>query len=172
MMRRFARLFFSIPLILAFIAQFMTAPPSHAYVLHGYHLLDLMRREMGSARSLQVVQDLSIQPGTLSPDDGRTVQETLSYRFPTAFRSEFTAADGEHIRVFSNGRSVTVVDRRIVSDAEGELDRFKDIFLYNTRDLLKKRLAELGVAAASYPSSPGRSASASRVDCSEVIDLS
>lgn len=146
-MRRFARLIFSIPLILAAIGQFMTAPAAHAYVLHGYHLLDLMRREMGSARSLQVVQNLSIQQGSLSPDDVLTVQETLSYRFPTAFRSEFTTSDGEHIRVFSSGRSVTVVDRRIVSDTEGELDRFKDIFLFNTRDLLIKRLADLGVAA-------------------------
>ncbi|MFZ0610602.1 MAG: hypothetical protein WAM73_00030 [Desulfobacterales bacterium] len=146
-MRRSARLLFLIPLILAAIGQVMTAPPSFAYVLHGYHLLDLMRREMGSARSLQVVQDLSIQQSTLSPDDLLTVQETLSYRFPTAFRSEFTASDGEHIRVFSDGRSVTVVDRRIVSDTEGELDHFKDVFLFNTRDLLKKRLADLGVAA-------------------------
>lgn len=147
MIRRSGKLLFSILLALAIVGQFSTTPGGHAYVLHGYHLLDLMRREMGSARSLQVMQDLSIQQGTLSPDDVLTVQETLSYRFPTAFRSEFTASDGEHIRVFSNGRSVAVVDRRIVSDTEGELDRFKDIFLFNTRDLLIKRLGDLGVAA-------------------------
>ncbi len=146
-MRRFARFLFFVPLLLAAIGPFMTTPSSHAYVLHGYHLLDLMRREMGSARSLQVFQNLSIQQGSLAPDDMLTVQETLSYRFPSAFRSEFTASDGEHIRVLSNGRSVTVVDRRIVSETESELDRFKDIFLYDTRDSLKKRLADLGVAA-------------------------
>jgi outer membrane lipoprotein-sorting protein len=123
-----------------------TAPPSHAYVLHGYHLLELMRREMGTARSLEVIQKLTIQESVL-PTEAVVVQETLSYRFPDAFRSEFASAAGEHIQVFSNGRALTVVDRRIVSDTESELDHYKDIFLYNTRELLKNRLSQLGVAA-------------------------
>ena len=144
-MRRYALILFSILTLMVPFGPILTAPPSHAYVLHGYHLLDLMRREMGTARSLEVVQKLTIQESVL-PTEATAVQETLSYRFPVAFRSEFASAAGDHIQVYSNGRALTVVDRRIVSDTESELDHYKDIFLFNTRELLINRLSQLGVA--------------------------
>jgi len=146
MTRRYAQILISILLLLVPFAPIVTVPPSHAYVLHGYHLLELMRREMGTARSLEVIQKLTIQESVLSAE-AVAVQETLSYRFPVAFRSEFVSAAGEHIQIFSNGRALTVVDRRIVSDTESDLDHYKDIFLFNTRELLKNRLSQLGVAA-------------------------
>ncbi|MGA8020862.1 MAG: hypothetical protein WCA42_18490 [Desulfobacterales bacterium] len=146
MTRRYAQILISILLLLVPFAPIVTVPPSHAYVLHGYHLLELMRREMGTARSLEVIQKLTIQESVLSTE-AVAVQETLSYRFPVAFRSEFVSAAGEHIQIFSNGRALTVVDRRIVSDTESDLDHYKDIFLFNTRELLKNRLSQLGVAA-------------------------
>lgn len=146
MTRRYVQTLFSILLLLAPFGLIVTAPPSHAYVLHGYHLLELMRNEMGTARSLEVIQKLTINESALPPEV-MAVQETLSYRFPVAFRSEFATAAGEHIQIFSNGRALTVVDRRIVSETESELDHYKDIFLYNTRELLKNRLSQLGVAA-------------------------
>jgi outer membrane lipoprotein-sorting protein len=146
MTRRYAQILISILLLLVSFPPIETVPPSHAYVLHGYHLLDLMRREMGTARSLEVIQKLTIQESVLSAE-AVAVQETLSYRFPVAFRSEFVSAAGEHIQIFSNGRALTVVDRRIVSDTESDLDHYKDIFLFNTRELLKNRLSQLGVAA-------------------------
>jgi outer membrane lipoprotein-sorting protein len=145
MMRRYAPILFSILLLPVLFVPIVTVPPSHAYVLHGYHLLELMRREMGTARSLEVMQKLTVQENIL-PTETVAMQETLSYRFPVAFRSEFTSAAGEHIQIFSNGRALTAVDRRIVSDTESELDHYKDIFLYNTRELLKNRLSQLGVA--------------------------
>ncbi|MGA8242676.1 MAG: hypothetical protein WB818_19035 [Desulfobacterales bacterium] len=146
MTRRYAQILTSILLLLVPFGPIATVPPSHAYVLHGYHLLELMRHEMGTARSLEVIQKLTIQE-SVSPTEAVAVQETLSYRFPVAFRSEFISAAGEHIHIFSNGRALTVVDRRIVSDTESEFDHYKDIFLYNTRELLKNRLLQLGVAA-------------------------
>jgi outer membrane lipoprotein-sorting protein len=145
-MHRYAQILFTILLLLVPLSPIATAPPAHGYVLHGYHLLDLMRHEMGTARSLEVIQKLTIPEG-LSPTEAVAVQETLSYLFPMAFRSEFVSAAGEHIQLFSNGRALTVVDRRIVSNTESELDHYKDIFLYNTRELLKNRLSQLGVAA-------------------------
>jgi outer membrane lipoprotein-sorting protein len=145
MMRRYAQILFLILLLLVTFSPIVTAPPSHAYVLHGYHLLELMQREMGTARSLEVIQKLTVQESVL-PTEVVSVQETLRYRFPVAFRSEFDSAAGEHIQIFSNGRALTVVDRRIVSDTESELDHYKDIFLFNTRVLLKNRLSQLGVA--------------------------
>lgn len=144
-MRRYAQILFSILLLLVPFGPIVTAPPSQAYVLHGYHLLELMRREMGTARSLEVIQKLTIHESIL-PTEAVAVQETLSYLFPVAFRSEFASAAGAHTHIFSNGRALTVVDRQIVSDTESELDRYKDIFLFNTRELLKNRLLQLGVA--------------------------
>ncbi len=144
-MRRYALILFSILTLMVPFGPILTAPPSHAYVLHGYHLLDLMRREMGTARSLEVVQKLTIQESVLTTE-ATAVQETLSYRFPVAFRSEFASAAGDHIQIYSNGRALTVVDGRIVSDTESELDHYKDIFLFNTRELLIKHLSQLGVA--------------------------
>lgn len=146
MTRRYALILVSILTLMVPFGPILTASPSHAYVLHGYHLLDLMRREMGTARSLEVIQKLTIQESVL-PTEAVAVQETLSYRFPVAFRSEFASAAGEHIQIFSHGRVLTVVDGRIVSDTESELDHYKDIFLFNTRELLINRLSQLGVAA-------------------------
>ncbi len=145
-MRRYAQILFSILTLILPFGPILTAPPTHAYVLHGYHLLDLMRREMGTARSLEVIQKLTIQESVL-PTEAMAVQETVSYRFPVAFRSEFASTVGEHIQIFSNGRALTVVDGRIVSDTESEFDHYKDIFLFNTRELLIKCLSQLGVAA-------------------------
>jgi outer membrane lipoprotein-sorting protein len=145
MMRRFAAILFFCLTVSVPFDPFVTASPAHAYVLHGYHLLELMQREIGTARSLQVIQKLTVQESVLAAE-ALAVQETLSYRFPGAFRSEFTSAAGEHIRVFNNGRSVRIVDRHIVSDTESDLDHYKDIWLYNTRESLKTRLTELGVA--------------------------
>ncbi len=145
-MRRYAQVLVCILTILLPCGPILTAPPSHAYVLHGYHLLDLMRREMGTASSLEVIQRLTIQESVL-PAEAVAVRETVSYRFPVAFRSEFVSADGEHIQIFSKGQALTVVDGRIVSDTESELDHYKDIFLFNTRELLINRLSRLGVAA-------------------------
>jgi outer membrane lipoprotein-sorting protein len=146
MMRRYAQILFSILTLILPFGPILTPPPTHAYVLHGYHLLDLMRREMGTARSLEVIQKLTIQESAL-PTEAIAVQETVSYRFPVAFRSEFASAVGEHIQIFSNGRALTVVDGLIVSDTESEFDHYKDIFLFNTRELLIKCLSQLGVAA-------------------------
>lgn len=145
-MRRYAQILFSILTLILPFGPILTPPPTHAYVLHGYHLLDLMRREMGTARSLEVIQKLTIQESAL-PTEAIAVQETVSYRFPVAFRSEFASAVGEHIQIFSNGRALTVVDGLIVSDTESEFDHYKDIFLFNTRELLIKCLSQLGVAA-------------------------
>jgi outer membrane lipoprotein-sorting protein len=104
-----------------------------------------MCREMGSARGLQVDQELSVLE-SFPATERLVLQETVSYRFPVAFRSEFTSAAGRHIQILFGGRALTVVDRRIVAEAANDLDHYKDIFLYNTPDLLKNRLVDLGVA--------------------------
>lgn len=120
-------------------------PTAQAYVLHGYHLLEMMTRELGRARSLQVTQKLVITDLS-NPYQPIELRETLSYVFPDEFRSESVSAAGSRIHVSSRGRYLTVLDGRIVSDKESELDLYKDLFLYNSRELLKNRLLRLGVA--------------------------
>ncbi len=134
----------SLVLLLA-ISSIADPPATKAYVLHGYHLLDLMLKEMGSARELQVVQKSTLEDA-VTPEVTAGVNETISYLIPGAFRSEFTSAQGDHIHVFSNGRSLTIFNQRIVSESESDLDRYKDIFLFNTRQLLKNHLMRLGMA--------------------------
>jgi outer membrane lipoprotein-sorting protein len=134
----------SLVLLLA-ISSIADPPATKAYVLHGYHLLDLMLKEMGSPRELQVVQKSTLEDA-VTPELTAGVNETISYLIPGAFRSEFTSAQGDHIHVFSNGRSLTIFNQRIVSESESDLDRYKDIFLFNTRQLLKNHLMRLGMA--------------------------
>jgi hypothetical protein len=140
------RIFTILALVVLLAVPLAAVPPNAAaYVLHGYHLLDLMLKEIGSIRELQVEQR-SILEEMVSPGLTTSVDETVSYLLPGAFRSEFSSAVGEHIHVYSGGRSVTIVNQRIVSERESDLDRYKDLLLYNTREMLKKHLRLLGMA--------------------------
>ena len=134
----------SIALLLA-VPSVAIPPDAKAYVLHGYHLLDLMLKEIGSARELQVVQKSTIEDA-FNPEVTAGINETVNYLLPGAFRSEFTSAAGDHIHVFSGGRSLTILNKRIVSEKESDLDRYKDIFLFNKREALKNHLVKLGMA--------------------------
>ncbi len=134
----------SLVLLLA-ISSIADPPETKAYVLHGYHLLDLMLKEMGSARELQVVQKSTLEDAG-TPEVATGVNETISYLIPGSFRSEFTSAAGNHIHIYSGGRSLTILNQHIVSERESDLDRYKDIFLFNSRELLKNHLQRLGIA--------------------------
>ena len=135
----------SISLILLLLILSLAIPyGSKAYVLHGYHLIDLMFNELGSIKALKVNQKSTIEDAT-ALDDTTSVNETISYLIPGAFRSEFTSAAGEHIHVLSGGRSLKIINQRIVSQSESVLDRYKDIFLFNSREQFKNHLVQLGM---------------------------
>jgi outer membrane lipoprotein-sorting protein len=69
----------------------------------------------------------------------------VSYLLPGSFRSEFTSEAGDHIHVFSGGRSLKILNQRIVSQSESTIDRYKDIFLFNSRAQFINHLIRLGV---------------------------
>jgi len=73
------------------------------------------------------------------------LEETLSYLFSTAFRSDARSRDSERIHVVSGDRSLTIVDGNIAPAAANRFDLYKDILLYRTREELADRLLELGV---------------------------
>ena len=143
----------SAAILISLVALLCAGTLANAFVLLGPHILELMRKELGTAEQLLVSQKLILyqedfEEGTIVLD------EKLRYVFPDTFRSEILSENVEVIHVFSKGRSVTVIDGKITSDRETELDHYKDIILYNTRELLEDRLPKYGLDV--YTSSLGR----------------
>ena len=126
---------------------------ANAFVLLGPQILELMRKELGTAEQLLVSQKLVLYQEDFA-EGAVILEEKLRYIFPDTFRSDILAENVEVIHVFSKGRSVTVIDGKITSDRETELDHYKDIILYNTRELLEDRLPKYGLDV--YTSSLGR----------------
>jgi len=119
-------------------------PQAQGYVLKAPHILDLMTKKIAGAERLSVSQKLIIF--TKNPDNAQVeFAETLKYIFPDKFRSEILSEHTEKTHVVSNGVSITVADGNIVSESEKLFDLYKDILLYNERELIQKRLYQLGV---------------------------
>ena len=151
-------------LALALPAVLILFSTADAYVLHGSHLFELMAKGIGHAERLQVEQTLVIHEiyavdeevaeqdpeGEAAEEIDSVVEtfelsETLMFVFPDQFRSEIKSQHVERIHAVSRGSSVTIIDRKRVGDYETDFDRYKDIFLYNSRSLLENRLPQLGV---------------------------
>ncbi len=118
--------------------------PANCYVLQGPHLLDLMIKKYGGAKTLLVSQKLifydnSQQMGAVK------INETLSYIFPEEFRSDILSENTQKIHVVSKGRALTIIDGKIADDFQSVFDIYKDLILYRSRILLQKRLDMLGV---------------------------
>jgi outer membrane lipoprotein-sorting protein len=116
-----------------------------AYVLHGYHLVEMLSAALGEARGLEVEQNLILPDG--SGNEGEIeIRETVLYRFPGAYRSQSQTGGSERIHVVSQGRAVTVVDGFITAETEAETDLYKDVLLYHSPESLKYQLRNLGLA--------------------------
>ena len=114
------------------------------YVLQGPFVLELMAKKLEGASTLKVTQQVTIEDPTVSAEP-LTLSETLSYIFPSQFRSEMVYQDSQRIHVVSHGQELTIVDGRITAAPDGRFDRYKDLLLYNSDRLLYKTLAENGV---------------------------
>ena len=118
--------------------------PSQAYILRGPHLLELVTQQYGSAKTLMVFQNVRFfEPATANVL--AEAEETLRYLFPDDFRSDSTSQNASRIHLVSEGKVLTVVEEKIVANQETSFDLYKDILLYRTRELLKQRLARLGI---------------------------
>ncbi|MBT3312806.1 MAG: hypothetical protein HN737_02465 [Desulfobacterales bacterium] len=117
--------------------------PSDAYVLSGSHLLDLMTKRLGTPRRLSVDQKIVLH----NKHEGSTIEldETLKYSFPKRFRSDIFTNDTSKIHVLSSKESITIIGDIIISPSGNLLDHYKDILLFNSRNILKQRLEELGI---------------------------
>ena len=89
MNRRFQKIRHRIQIFILLLAITISASMAMAYVLHPLQLLELMTSEMGQAESLMVFQKQVVNESEL-PEQTITLQETVMYIFPDAFRSEIT----------------------------------------------------------------------------------
>ncbi len=135
-------------IVIIFCLSVFVAVPSapHAYVLKGPHILDIMTKRLGRAKSLLVIQKL-MMPDHDDPSVKTTVQvrETLRCLFPTTYRSDIVSDDFKRIRVLSEGRALTVIDEKVVEGYEDRYDRYQDLLLFRSRLLLQNKLPLAGV---------------------------
>ncbi len=127
-------------------ALFMIFPGqgSYAYILRGPHLLELMTQQYGKSKSLMVVQKVLFYDAV----SGKVIveaDETLRYLFPDTFRSDSNSQHASRVQLVSGGKTLTVIDQKIVANDETLFDLYKDILLYRSRESLGKRLAAAGV---------------------------
>jgi len=118
--------------------------PAHAYVLSGPHILELMISKYGKAKRLLISQKQTV----FTPDaqgEGIELRETVRYVFPEIFRSDLQSQTGQRVHVVTKHDSLTAIDGRIVEGPDDEFDRYKDILLYHSRDILQQKLNWLGV---------------------------
>ena len=121
----------------------MVVGPAHAYILRGPHILELMTQKYGKSRSMLVSQKVLFYH---TGEAGTTeVSETLRYIFSEAFRSDSTSENSQRIHLMSKGDTMTVIDGKIAVTGETLFDIYKDILLYRSRELLRARLAAMGV---------------------------
>jgi hypothetical protein len=166
-----------ISILVVFVAS------THAYVLQGPHVLDLMIENLGKAKSLFVshkiiyyradyvddsellspnsesgpssdVVDISdswgqsennFADGMAQIDETMELDGSLRYIFSQAFRSDARSNDSERIYIFSDGKSLTLIDGNSVPGAANRFDLYKDILFYHSRVALVDRLLQLGV---------------------------
>ena len=115
-----------------------------AYVLSGAHILELMTQNFGKIKSLLVAQTLVLHND--SPQkNGVELSETLRYIFPQMFRSDVLSKNVHRIHVLSKGETLTVIDEKVTDESVNRYDRYKDILLFRSREILQDRLSLLGL---------------------------
>lgn len=79
------------------------------------------------------------------PEGLRTFTETVCYRYPDSFFSGIRVPSGEKIYVVQGEKSLTAVDKKIISEEESRLDSYKTLFLYRSPESLIDRLSKIGI---------------------------
>ena len=121
----------------------LTIGSSHAYILRGPHLLELMVQKSGQPKRMLVTQTVLFLHGG---EAGATkAEETLRFVFPELFRADAKSENAERIHVTAKGASMTIIDGKLVGTGETWFDKYKDLLLLRSRDLLEDRLTDLGV---------------------------
>jgi len=148
--------YFSLAITILITALMLTGPVNncHAYVIEGSHLLDLMVRNLGSAKTLLVSQKVCIfetgNEADISQLEGKEpgnaeYEEIVKYGIPEHFRSDIETDQGVKIHIFSVNRNLTIINGKVLSKVEPLLTRYKDVLLIRDRALLENHLSILGI---------------------------
>ncbi|MFC1515766.1 hypothetical protein ACFL7E_03305 [Thermodesulfobacteriota bacterium] len=129
---------------MSLVVLFVFSSPVYAYVLQGPHILLLMAKNFGRAKSLLVYQQLTLV-NTPAQQDSVELDETLRYVFPDTFRSDISTENVQRMHLSTEGGMLTVIDGKTATDTETVFDRYKDLLLYRNRKSLQKRLYGYGV---------------------------
>jgi len=73
------------------------------------------------------------------------LEGSLRYIFSQAFRSDARSNDSERIFIFSEGKTLTLIDGNSAPEATNRFDLYKDLLFYRSREELIERLIRLGV---------------------------
>lgn len=133
----------AIVLICAFFLAGIALPVT-AYVLKGEHVLQLMIEKNNLPKRLGIFQTVSFfdpEADSMAAD----YEEKVAYRIPGAFRSEIATHDFQRIHTAASGRTLTVVDGRMISTSEIWTDLYKNLFYYRDRKQLVENLQILGI---------------------------
>lgn len=117
---------------------------TNAYVLSGAHILELMTQNFGKTESLLVSQTLVLYNDS-QQKNGVELSETLRYIFPQMFRSDVLSENVHRIHILSQGEILTVIDEKVADESINRYDRYKDLLLFRSREILQDRLSLLGL---------------------------
>lgn len=117
---------------------------TNAYVLSGAHILELMTQAFGKTKSLLVSQTLVLHNDS-SQKNGVELSETLRYIFPQMFRSDVLSENVHRIHILSQGEILTVIDKEVTDESVNRYDRYKDILLFRSREILQDKLSLNGL---------------------------
>jgi outer membrane lipoprotein-sorting protein len=131
--------------LMALICIGLAAPsPAKGYTLQGPQILELMIHKLSQAKTLRVVQQVTIDDPSVA-DHQLELKETLSYSFPNRFRSDAVFENTSRIHVDVADQSLTIIDGHQTSGPENPYDRYKDLLLIRSRNLLHEKLLSYGV---------------------------
>lgn len=131
-------------LSLAVAGLLPAAVPAAAYVLQSPHVLDLMAKKLDNTGGAVISQEVWVHDWQ-AESPPVLLHETLHYLFPRYFRSDIRSQTAERSHVVSDGETITLIDNQLADGVEGRFDRYKDLLLNNSRQLLEARLSALGV---------------------------
>jgi hypothetical protein len=134
----------AVPLMMLICIAMAAPSPARAYTLQGPQILELMVRALSPAKTLRVVQQVSIDDPSAA-DHPLELKETLSYSLPDHFRSDAVFDNSSRIHLDVSDQSLTIVDGHQRPGPQSPFNRYKDLLLIRSRNLLHEKLLSYGV---------------------------
>ena len=116
---------------------------AEAFVLPGPFVLDQMNRQLAGAQRMRVRQTLEVETHGFSRNI-QPLEENLQYAFPAKIRSDIQTPNGTRVHIRVGDTAQTRIDRTPIP-GESRFDRYQDLLLLQSREMLQERLVANGV---------------------------